>query len=507
MSTFVNGITQGIERWSRAEQWPVPRNFLGHRVLSFFPLAWLEQKSRREGDFLTAHLATAFRMRYTLEVVREALQAWGQENYCPTSRELIFAMATPLSLFFVPRQWKATAFLQNHLSEIGLAIQAISAVALYRKDHTLAATTAGWLVLERTVEYFEVIPVKWQTRLHIIKFLSPQLLSYALNLANFRKEPQQAGTVLFRAAVIGAAVLIARGLWRTWFPQHKIDPKQTYRVEFLRLIINPSLDLLAKTRSATPAADADIDQRLEHWFYGELRNRYRGTITDEGYWATQFSGTAEERKARFPTSSLVKAGEVLNDLPKDLRTDWMRKHFGGRTEIPLHAYFQSREELVREGKIDRKTAASVVEVERTFDRLPGRNWFIDPSDRNQPRSGENCPEALKPLLSLYLTLIAGKKPIAKLESVLQAPTKEAMFESVKALYAEHEPKKSKDVGGYFELELDLLRQAGAKWETDVPEARIARDAPEEDWLKVRLVKQREIVDALMLMQFDFARQS
>ena len=125
MSTFVNGITQGIERWSRAEQWPVPRNFLGHRVLSFFPLAWLEQKSRREGDFLTAHLATAFRMRYTLEVVREALQAWGQENYCPTSRELIFAMATPLSLFFVPRQWKATAFLQNHLSEIGLAIQAI----------------------------------------------------------------------------------------------------------------------------------------------------------------------------------------------------------------------------------------------------------------------------------------------------------------------------------------------------------------------------------------------
>lgn len=507
MSTFVNGITQGIERWSRVDHWPVPKSFLGRRLLSFFPLAWLEQKSRREGNFCLAHLATGLRIHYTLEVVREALQAWGQENYCPAGRGRMFAMATPLALFFVPRQWKATAFLQNHLSEIGLAIQAISAVALYRKDHTLAAITAGLFVLERTVEYFEVIPAKWQTRLDVIRFLSPQLLSYTLTLANFRKEPQQAGTVLFRAALIGAAVLTARGLWRAWSPQHKIDPKQTYRVEFRRLIINPALDLLAKTRSAAPGADADIDQRVEHWFYSELKNRYQATITDAGYWTTQFSGTAEERKARFLTSSLEKAREVLNDLPTDLRTDWMRKHFGGRTEIPLHAYFQSREELVREGKIDRKTAAWIVEIETSFDQLPGSTWFIDPSARTQPRSGENCPEALKPLLSLYLTLIAGKKPIAKPESPLQAQTKEAMFASVKALYAEHEPEKSKDLGGYFELELDLLRQAGALWETDVPEAPIAGEAPEEQWLKQRLVRQREIVDALMLMQFDFARQS
>ena len=261
--------------------------------------------------------------------------------------------------------------------------------------------------------------------------------------------------------------------------------------------------------------------------YTGLKRRHDASVEEKGYWGTQFYGTKAERQALWSTSSIDEAKAVLDELPDAIREEWMRTRFGGRTEIPLHAFFKPRQESIRSGSISRPIARQLEAIEAAFDEVPGGRVSYDRQNPCQAPIGEEFPDFLKPIMSLYLTEIAcfmsknGGHGI-ELDSVSDAPTKEAMFMRVKGIYERHVPSAA-ELGKYFELETDLFRTAGPYWKTHVPEAPEAPEVEvavevdgEEDvavvvdhplaWLRERKAKQTEIMNALMLMDLDFARQ-
>ncbi len=507
MTSILTGITQGVERWSRADQWPIPSQILNRAtrpvawVGSFFPMHWLEQSGRANGNFWFAHVAQSLRLPHTLNVAGEALRACGKEVYLPGHARTGLLIATPF-LFFVPRGWRVSGFLRDHLSEIGLVVQTVAAVALYQKGKIAVAVAVGLLVAERTVEYFGLIPTKWQTTFNVVRFFSPQLLAFFLPLANYKANPKLAAEIVLKASVVGLAIVLVRKIYDSLLPQHRFTAEQAYRIKSERLNINTDLDLNRKSKS--------VKGELEAWFYPELRARYVASVEDKGYWGTQFYGTKAERQALWARSSIPEAREVLEDVPGELRRDWMRKRFGGRTEIPLHAFFKPRQELMKSGSVSRSVARQLEAVEAAFDQVGGALTTTDWQNPSQKRVGEEFPKFLEPILSLYLSEIGSfmtrtPKHGIDLANVLKAPTKEAMFARVKTIYEEHVPSAAA-WGKYFELETQLLHSAGARWETHVPEASDLGLDVGEDWLQERTAKQKEMTIALMLMDLDFARQ-
>ena len=334
---FVSSLKQTVNLWKRGEQWPLPvcvqqRPFKWVAwISSLLPLDLSEQEQRAAGDFFSAHIVQCMRFSYTMDVVFEALRAWNRESMLPPS--LRYGLVGSVSLlFFIPREgtkWKSAGFIRDHLSDCGLAIQLFSAWALERKGQRPAAIAIGSLGLERTIEYLGIIPKRWRTTLSVVRFFSPQILDFLLPFAYGRADKKRVTETLLLVMMIGLGILVITSAKNLLAPI-KIPPEKAASCKPEQLVINPELDLQHRAKSILNynhlPADADVDVKLESWFYSKAREAYQTTVKPTGYWATQCLGSVAERQARWPVSSIVEAKNILNQLPAEIRNAWMQKH-------------------------------------------------------------------------------------------------------------------------------------------------------------------------------------